>query len=147
MKQTSEKPHLILVHSAEFRNRIFQYHLDRKYQGSLKKLEDSLERRAKGKSVNVWALITGALESQKEYMQLTNYDKRKCRREISRVLYDNVSIWIRSQKNNPPVDNNYTGLEQIFNTFDKVEDEVDVILRLSERFTTIKSPSGWEVTR
>ena len=146
MKQTSEKPHLILVHSAEFRNRIFQYHLDHKYQGSLRKLEDKLERRENGQSQNVWALITGALNAQPEYMKLTNFEKKCCRREISRLLYDNVTSWIRSQKNNPPVNSNYSGLNQLFYSSDKVEGEIDTIQRLvSLGAKKVETPDGWKV--
>ena len=147
MKQTKEDPHLILCNNAEFRGRIYQYHLDHNYQGSLKRLGEKLAKRDSGKSVNVWCLLTSALEAQPEYMQLTDVYQKRCRREMSRYLFDNVTPWIRSQKNNPPVDNNYTGLEQIFNTsVEKDATEINTIERLvTLGAKKVETPDGWKV--
>jgi deoxyribodipyrimidine photolyase len=66
--------------------------------------------------------------------------------------------WQKNQNSAAPVEeklessNDYSGIEALFTEVSSTEvtsshDEVDAILRLSERFSNIKSPSGWEVTR
>ena len=66
--------------------------------------------------------------------------------------------WQKTQNSTAPVEekleesNDYSGIEALFTEVSSAEvttshDEVDAILRLSERFTNIKSPSGWEVSR
>jgi len=146
MKQT-ECDHLHLCHNLEFRNKVFLYHIDNKYH-SIEGLEEALKSRKSGNRVEVWALIKECLEKQESYKALSSNGQTKCRREMSRLLYRECQSWIKTQKKTPPVNDNFSGLDFIFDQSEKKNiREIEIIEKLvSLKAKTIKSPDGWEVT-
>lgn len=113
----------------------------------------------------------GRDESDVQYIvAASSFDKGFSRylqsnRKIAGKLYPtyrnftkHYKYWQKNQNSSTPVEekletsNDYSGIEAIFTDVSNAKvatshDEVDAILRLSERFATIKSPSGWEVSR
>jgi hypothetical protein len=145
MKQPAESPHLKISNDRQILSDMFKYHLENQHGGSIVSMKRLREEVRRKKKTIQFKLIKPFLLKNKDFNSLSEEDQKRCKRRVSSRASDMIDDWI-VQYETPQVSNDVSGLEACF----KIEEgktEVDSIIRLSDKFSYIESPSGWKVSR
>jgi len=145
MKQPAESPHLKISNDRQILSDMFKYHLENQHGGSIGSMKRLREEVRRKKKTIQFKLIKRFLIEKTDFNNLSEYEQKRCKRQVSRNLGLGIDGWI-AEMETPQVSNDVSGLEACFQIGES-DGEVADIIRLSDKFNHIESPSGWKVSR
>lgn len=145
MKQPAESPHLKISNNRQVLSDMFKYHLEHQHGGCLKSMKRLREEVRRKKKTIQFKLIKPFLIEKTDFNSLSEGDQQRCKRRVSSKASNMIDEWI-AEYETPKVSNDVSGLEACFQIGES-NGEVADIIRLSDKFSHIESPSGWKVSR
>ena len=145
MTQPAESLHLKISDDLSIQRDLLEHHLEKQHSGSITEMQFLRNEIKKKKRTVQFKYLSAYLKENTNFNSLSEKDKQKCSRNLSRNLAKKIDGWL-SEKQTPQVSNDVSGLEACFQ-IEESRDEVANIIRLSDKFSNIESPSGWKVSR